>query len=1108
MSILNKLARRFDAASRARGAQYLAQDRVRIESDSPTSLSAVVRGSEPYQVDLHLIETGLGVSCTCPRFEDSLCKHIWAVMNTAKAVQLLRRLEPDSGLVAIRHDFDTDVYNGEDAEEAVPVERSAPKRAAQLTGGLQSKQPLRVPGWRERLDRIASAKNLATRMAPPTRRELLYVIDMSKRTGGSAHLEIWHREPKRDGTWSKPRGRYLERAWLEQHADPSDRLILSHLEGAKQSSFEYSFQATGWYGDAPFSYALRGPQAEVLLPMMCATNRCYARLTPQDDMERWLPITWDAGDPWAFRVEMQLSPQTSHYQVTGTFRRDGECMALSDALMIMDAGVLFTRCSASRYDPQGAIDWLTTLAQEGSFKIPTRDAQQFVAELWRMPEVPPLEVPTELRYEQVRIAPRPELIIKAEHARYQPDLLQGELRFHYEGSVISASERRAAMVQEEQRRVVLRDEAAEAAATERLLALGWRRPKWAYVDAAPFNLNAKRLPQVLRHLLAEGWQVEAQGTLYRSPGRFKLEVHSGIDWFELHGEIEFGDTRARLPELLAAIRRGQHTVRLDDGTLGLLPEEWMQRYGLFAGVGTAHEDHLRFKRSQAGLLDALLAEQPDTSSDATFAQLRSQLQDFSGVQSLAPPHGFIGELRPYQQEGLGWLHFLQRFGFGGCLADDMGLGKTVQVLALLESRRQLREHAQRSERPPPSLVVMPKSLIFNWKQEAARFTPRLRILDHTGVTRKKGVEHFEEWDVIFTTYGTLRRDAVEFKDTRFDYLILDEAQAIKNAASESAKATRLLQGNHRLALSGTPVENHLGELWSLFEFLNPGMLGTTAVFKLMQSQARSPDADTRQLLAQALRPFLLRRTKEQVARDLPAKLEQTLYCELDSKQRKLYDELREHYRTSLLQRVESHGIQRAKMQILEALLRLRQAAIHPGLLDKERTNEPSAKLDMLLPRLDEVLDEGHKALVFSQFTGMLTILRHELDRKHIEYEYLDGKTRDRQARVERFQSDPDCKLFLISLKAGGVGLNLTAAQYVFLLDPWWNPAVEAQAIDRAHRIGQSRHVFAYRLIARGTVEEKVLELQNTKRDLADAILNADNALIRNLGKEDLELLLS
>jgi SNF2 family DNA or RNA helicase len=455
------------------------------------------------------------------------------------------------------------------------------------------------------------------------------------------------------------------------------------------------------------------------------------------------------------------------------------------------------------------------------------------------------------------------------------------------------------------------------------------------------------------------------------------------------------------------------------------------------------------------------------------------------------------------------MEFLRHFGFGGCLADDMGVGKTAQVLALLESRRVLRLHpnGNGADAPTgPSLVVVPKSLVFNWQQEAARFTPQLRVLDHTGLGRD--VNGFAGYDVILTTYGTLRRDAAEFRDYEFDYIVLDEAQAIKNAATESAKAARLLRGRHRLALSGTPVENHLGELWSLFEFLNPGMLGAASVFKLAGAAARNPDEDTRRLLAHALRPFFLRRTKEQVARELPPKSEQTIFCEMDEVERKRYNDLRNHYRNALLKTIATEGLAKSKIQVLEALLRLRQASCHPGLLDPKRLQDSSAKLDLLLTHLSELVEEGHKALVFSQFTSLLAIVRKRLDDAGIVYEYLDGASRDRQQHVERFQNDPDCRLFLISLKAGGLGLNLTAAEYIFLLDPWWNPAVEAQAIDRAHRIGQTRPVFAYRLIARDTVEEKVLQLQSKKRDLAAAIISEDNNVLANLQREDLELLLS
>jgi SNF2 family DNA or RNA helicase len=493
--------------------------------------------------------------------------------------------------------------------------------------------------------------------------------------------------------------------------------------------------------------------------------------------------------------------------------------------------------------------------------------------------------------------------------------------------------------------------------------------------------------------------------------------------------------------------------------------------------------------------------------DVTFRRVRTELTQFASIGPAEQPAGFNGRLRDYQREGLGWMHFLRQFSFGGCLADDMGVGKTAQVLALLESRRELRAQAQIEA---PSLVVVPKSLIFNWKQEVQRFTPQLRVLDYTGMARAttREKDEFSSYDVILTTYGTLRRDALHFKDKVFDYVILDEAQAIKNGSTESAKAARLLRANHRLALSGTPVENHLGELWSLFEFLNPGMLGTSGAFPLVAASKRDPDGETRKLLSRALRPFLLRRTKEQVAKQLPPKIEQTIYCEMESRQRALYNELRDHYRDALRHKIGAEGIGKSKIQVLEALLRLRQAACHPGLVDRKLVKDPSAKLGVLMEQLHAVIEEGHKALVFSQFTSLLAIVRTSLAGDGIEYEYLDGKTVDRQARVERFQQDPGCPLFLISLKAGGVGLNLTAADYVFILDPWWNPAVEAQAVDRTHRIGQERQVFAYRLIARDTVEEKVLQLQETKRNLADAIIGAENSLIRDLTREDIELLLS
>ena len=471
----------------------------------------------------------------------------------------------------------------------------------------------------------------------------------------------------------------------------------------------------------------------------------------------------------------------------------------------------------------------------------------------------------------------------------------------------------------------------------------------------------------------------------------------------------------------------------------------------------------------------------------------------------------------------------------------MGLGKTVQVLALLEQRRTRRVAKSEAAKPSvavvaqieteltealgiskdadpwcqavnefkrkPTIVVVPKSLIFNWIEEASKFAPKLRILNYTGSDRKSVAAEFGEFDVLLTTYATMRIDIQKLSQIGFDYAILDESQAIKNSSALVAKASRLLRSDFRLAMTGTPIENHLGELWSLFEFLNPGMLGNLSGFKAMTRIRPDDKNDNRavEALAAGLKPFFLRRTKTQVLKELPAKTEQLLTCEMTKPQRKQYDELKEYYRIKLKKKVETEGLGKSKIHVLEALLRLRQVACDPRLVDP--TAKPGAKLELLQQQLEEVVGGGSKALVFSQFTSLLGLLKNQLDAAGVCYEYLDGKTTKRADKVKNFQENDDVKVFLISLKAGGSGLNLTAAQYVYLLDPWWNPAVEAQAIDRAHRMGQKDPVFAYRMTCKDSVEDKILKMQSSKKKLAESVINADDSLLRNLSSDDLALLL-
>ena len=635
-----------------------------------------------------------------------------------------------------------------------------------------------------------------------------------------------------------------------------------------------------------------------------------------------------------------------------------------------------------------------------------------------------------------------------------------------------------------------------------------------------FALRAKTDPVdfLLSHipaLTALGFEVYGeraltQARVNRSRPTISFRVSSGINWFDVDATIEFGDTRATLKDVRKAVRRRERYVKLADGSIGEIPAEWLEKYRYLFSMAEDEGENLRVASAQITLLDQLFAENEDgggVQADAEFMKRRETLRLFERIEPRPLPVGLKADLHPYQKAGVDWLHFLHDYGFGGCLADDMGLGKTVQCLALLQSL------SESHEAKSASLLVLPRSLVFNWEREAARFTPGLRLLNHAGMGRAKDAAAFDDCDLVITTYGILLRDIEMLRKYRFHYAILDEAQAIKNPASQSSRAARLLSADHRLTLTGTPVENSTLELWSQFAFLNPGLLGSLEHFRTEFAGAieKHQDELAAAFLRRLVHPFLLRRTKDQVAQDLPPRTERVLYTEMEPGQRKLYDKTRDFYRAQIMGVMEQEGTApdagpgNARMKILEGLLRLRQIANHPRLVQHETTST-SGKFETLLETLETLRSEGHKALVFSQFVGMLTILREALDARHIPYAYLDGKTKDRQSRVDSFQNNPDLPLFLISLRAGGVGLNLTAADYVIHIDPWWNPAVERQATDRTHRIGQDKPVFVYKLITRDTVEEKILVLQDRKRELVNQLISTEGGFFKSLTRQDIELL--
>ncbi len=930
---------------------------------------------------------------------------------------------------------------------------------------------------------------------PYTDAPLLYVIDMpASLEHQMTVINVMHQRRIRGAGLTKPKIIELSSDDVA-FAGGADRRWLSLLLGAGHLD-PSPLRPTRQFGlRRPATFLLPPPLAHELLPQIARTARAWLRTNSTGDPT---PLAWDDGAPWQFRL--RVTESDDDFSIDGELYRDDARIQLAEPFLVIGDGLIAARRTLARFETGRQVAFIPELRRQRPLAIPRSDAPR-LAYLLARGGVPADLLPAALHRIDVHATPTPCLSLKRTS---DPMTMVGHVSYDYDGSAVYPGEDESVVFDDAGARVIHRDKETETQALTRLSGFGLSptgdAPHSVYVHLDDVN-------NIARDLIEDGWTVRADGTRYRMPGTVSLAVTSGVDWFDLTATVSFASDQVPLTRILDALRDGARTIEFGDGTVGLLPEEWLQQYAAITATGTVDGDRIRFSRAQGALVDALLAEresEAEVQVDATFARVRRELASFSHITPLEPEPSFAGTLRTYQAEGLGWFSFLRQFGFGGCLADDMGLGKTIMVLALLDSRRASAAHGDPAARRP-SLVVVPRSLVGNWKDEAARFTPLLRVLDGSHAKRAFDAESLAAHDIVLSTYGTLRRDVNELSEVEFDYIVLDEAQTIKNAGTAAAKAARLLHGRHRLALSGTPIENHLGELWSLFEFLNPGVLGRSRVF---ERAAAASGHDAAHLLSRGLRPFILRRTKEQVASELPPRTEQTILCDLDTHERALYDGLRRHYRQTLLARVNREGIGKSRMHVLEALLRLRQASCHAGLVDEAKKKDSSAKFDVLIPRLQEVVDEGHKALVFSQFTSLLALLREQLDAAGLKYEYLDGRTRNREERVETFQTNPDVPLFLISLKAGGLGLNLTAAAYVFLLDPWWNPAVEAQAIDRAHRIGQTREVFAYRIIARDTVEEKVLALQQSKRDLADAVLSADAVGLRHLEREDLELLLS
>ncbi len=633
------------------------------------------------------------------------------------------------------------------------------------------------------------------------------------------------------------------------------------------------------------------------------------------------------------------------------------------------------------------------------------------------------------------------------------------------------------------------------------------------------NFLGSHLP-ALRRL---GWRVELEGrvsgfmeTLDFATPVVRISAPNGQDgWFDVGFDFENGEgqrlTPAEIQRALlkgeAYIEQGNRTVLLDSKAIDSMMEvfrDCSSGEGGEPGVFRMPAVYAAYVKASLDALDGVDVEAPPAWRTAAERQARTL-----DIEPVALPESLESILRPYQKEGVNWLRFLEVNTFGGILADEMGLGKTLQTLAWLQMER---HHP--TVRGKPTLIVCPTSLVMNWAEEAQRFTPQLRVLPIAGADRHAKFNEIPNADLVVTSYALIRRDAARYLEHQFGILVLDEAQHIKNRSTQNAITAKELRADHKLVLTGTPIENSVSDLWSIMDFLMPEYLGTHESFRRNVESAIAaggPEAEAAQLhLRRKLQPFLLRRLKIEVAKDLPARIERVASCTLSADQKAVYKQLLESSRNKLSALVAKQGLQRSRMEVLKTLLRLRQACCHLDLLKLEglAVEAPSAKMDLFFELLDEAMDGGHRVLVFSQFVTMLTILRKQFDQRQIPYCYLDGGTQDRMQVVHQFNSDRNIPVFLISLKAGGTGLNLTGADMVIHYDPWWNPAVEDQATDRAHRIGQKRTVYSVKLITKGTVEEKVLELQRAKKAVINATLTSGESVLNSLSWDDIQGLLT
>ncbi|MBN1997379.1 SNF2 helicase associated domain-containing protein [candidate division KSB1 bacterium] len=1038
-----------------RGLQYYKTGRVNLVSIELDKFKAMVKGSFEYDVNVQKLGERLYASCSCPYW--TTCKHVVAALLEAR-------------------------------EWYEHHEQDLLKQKAH-------------PEWRQFFKQVyeetESDHNVARRFSQKWK--IIYLLNFDR--------ESWSISPQKGYVKkSGELGRLSNVGEFNPESEnliyaPNDPIIIPYLQRLEQQSnsfYDYRYYGGYKYYETAlfhFKYGSRvGPLFDFLSESdiyFKTSNGNMDRITISPDVCTVAFEFVDRGDSYRLLPKIKISQDQQ--DLDQKYR-----ILTENSIWILQGHTLY---KVDNFDNAGLLVPFTK--EKIELSIPKKDFPVFLQDIYpQMTDKNPIPLPDSIPVEDISDFSEKRLYFKEGEKH-----LEIYLKFIYGKHEIDFYDTRQEIYRDDGDSIarIKRNREAEKKAWDELIDTGLKKN----VTAGLRILESKAIDWLFDHqdkLIQSGYVFINRDNFKKFHIRtgapsVKIAVSSQIDWFDLNMEIDIEGVLLSLKELRKSLFHHKRIVKLTDGSIARLDDEWYQKFQHLFNFTHVEDEKIKFPQYHVTLIDQLFEQATYKSYDHNFQKSLEMLGQFKGIKPKKLPAKLKNILRPYQKAGYDWLYFLKEFTLGGCLADDMGLGKTLQALALLLN--------EKSSVGKTSLIVCPTSVVFNWEQEIVKFTPSLRVLIHTGMEREKEPKIFEKYDIVLTSYGIMRRDIVFLREFRFHYIILDESQKIKNPQSQTGKACRLLNANHRLVLTGTPVENSTIELWSQISFLNPGLLGSLHYFKhaFTTPIEKKGDSETLALLKKIIFPFILRRTKEGVAKELPPKIEQSWFCAMNPIQEKLYNYWRNYYRAKILQKIDDGGMNRARFNVLQGLVKLRQIACHPHLVD-QAIHEDSGKFESLKELIEEIIAENHKVLLYSQFVKMLSIIRQYFEKKAIIYEYLDGHTVNRRECVERFQTDDNVKIFLISLKAGGVGLNLTAADYVIHYDPWWNPAVEVQATDRAHRIGQDKKVFVYRLLTKNSVEEKILELQKKKNFLVSNLITTDSGFFKSLTRQDVEILFS